>query len=212
MPCLTSPRVPQSRPRRRQAPKRRYAGRNSMTASRYHDIYARWQRDPEGFWGEAAQGHRLVRQAEEGVRQGRRHLRPLVRRRHLQHLLQRARPPRRRRPRPAARADLRFAGHQHPADLHLWPHAVRGADARRDAARLRRQKGRHRHSLYADGAGGGVRDAGLRAHRRHPLGGVRRLRGQGTRHPHRRLQAEADPVGELRHRRRARHSLQTVAG
>ena len=24
-------------------------------ASRYHDIYARWQRDPEGFWGEAAQ-------------------------------------------------------------------------------------------------------------------------------------------------------------
>ncbi|MGB7257862.1 MAG: AMP-binding protein, partial [Pseudolabrys sp.] len=23
-------------------------------ASRYHDIYARWQRDPEGFWGEAA--------------------------------------------------------------------------------------------------------------------------------------------------------------
>ncbi|HVV63779.1 MAG TPA: propionyl-CoA synthetase, partial [Pseudolabrys sp.] len=24
-------------------------------ASRYHDTYARWQRDPEGFWGEAAQ-------------------------------------------------------------------------------------------------------------------------------------------------------------
>jgi propionyl-CoA synthetase len=24
-------------------------------SSRYHDIYARWQRDPEGFWGEAAQ-------------------------------------------------------------------------------------------------------------------------------------------------------------
>jgi propionyl-CoA synthetase len=23
--------------------------------SRYHDVYARWQRDPEGFWGEAAQ-------------------------------------------------------------------------------------------------------------------------------------------------------------
>ena len=22
--------------------------------SRYHDVYARWQRDPEGFWGEAA--------------------------------------------------------------------------------------------------------------------------------------------------------------
>ncbi len=24
-------------------------------SSRYHDVYARWQRDPEGFWGEAAQ-------------------------------------------------------------------------------------------------------------------------------------------------------------
>ena len=23
-------------------------------SSRYHDIYARWQRDPQGFWGEAA--------------------------------------------------------------------------------------------------------------------------------------------------------------
>src|ERR1700757_2649284 len=22
-------------------------------SSRYHDVYARWQRDPEGFWGEA---------------------------------------------------------------------------------------------------------------------------------------------------------------
>ena len=24
-------------------------------SSRYHDVYARWQRDPQGFWGEAAQ-------------------------------------------------------------------------------------------------------------------------------------------------------------
>src|SRR4051794_10731358 len=24
-------------------------------ASRYHEVYARWQRDPQGFWGEAAQ-------------------------------------------------------------------------------------------------------------------------------------------------------------
>ena len=24
------------------------------STSRYHDVYARWQRDPEGFWGEAA--------------------------------------------------------------------------------------------------------------------------------------------------------------
>ena len=25
------------------------------STSRYHEVYARWQRDPEGFWGEAAQ-------------------------------------------------------------------------------------------------------------------------------------------------------------
>jgi propionyl-CoA synthetase len=27
---------------------------DAKTASRYHDVYARWQRDPEGFWAEAA--------------------------------------------------------------------------------------------------------------------------------------------------------------
>ena len=25
-----------------------------LRTSRYHDVYARWQRDPQGFWGEAA--------------------------------------------------------------------------------------------------------------------------------------------------------------
>src|SRR5688572_12460836 len=30
---------------------------NAMLAkSRYHEIYARWQRDPSGFWAEAARG------------------------------------------------------------------------------------------------------------------------------------------------------------
>ncbi len=24
------------------------------STSRYHEVYARWQRDPQGFWGEAA--------------------------------------------------------------------------------------------------------------------------------------------------------------
>jgi propionyl-CoA synthetase len=27
---------------------------DAKTTSRYHDVYAQWQRDPEGFWGEAA--------------------------------------------------------------------------------------------------------------------------------------------------------------
>ena len=29
-------------------------------ASRYHEIYAQWKADPEGFWAEAAEGDRLV--------------------------------------------------------------------------------------------------------------------------------------------------------
>ena len=48
-------------------------------------------------------------------------------------------------------------------------------------------QGRPRHHLHADGAGGGDRHAGLRADRRGPFGGVRRLRRQGARDPHRRL-------------------------
>ena len=43
------------------------------------------------------------------------------------------------------------------------------------------------------------------------LGGVRRLRGKGARDAHRRRQAEADPLGELRHRGRARRPLQAAA-
>ena len=45
-----------------------------------------------------------------------------------------------------------------------------------------------------------VAHAGLRAHRRGAFGGVRRLCAEGARHPHRRRQAEGDPVRELRHR------------
>ena len=59
--------------------------------------------------------------------------------------------------------------------------------------------------------GSGVRHARLRAHRRHPFGRVRRLRGEGTRDPHRRLQAEADPVRVLRHRAGPRRALQAAA-
>ena len=180
--------------------------------SRYHDVYARWQRDPEGFWGEAAAGDRLVSRsrrrsstrmpASTAAGSPAASATPATTRSTATSLAGRN---------DQAGADLRFAGHQHQADLHLRPHAVRGAIARRHAARLRRQQRRRRHPLYADGAGGGVRHAGLRAHRRHPFGGVRRLRGQGARHPHRRRQAEGDPVRELRHRRRARRALQAAA-
>src|SRR6478735_11945627 len=34
---------------------RRGSSAMDARASRYHEVYARWQRDPQGFWGEAAQ-------------------------------------------------------------------------------------------------------------------------------------------------------------
>ncbi len=55
-----------------------------------------------------------------------------------------------------------------------------------------RRQGRPRPDLHADGSGGGVRDAGLRAAGRDPLGGVRRLRRAQPRRAHRRRPAEAD--------------------
>ena len=56
-----------------------------------------------------------------------------------------------------------------------------------------------------------VGDAGLRADRRGAFGGVRRLRAEGACHPHRRLHAEGHPLRELRHRGGARHCLQAAA-
>ena len=64
--------------------------------SRYHEVYARWQRDPEGFWAEAAQAIDWIKPPTKVFDPQRRRLWPLVRRRRLQHLLQRARPPCRR--------------------------------------------------------------------------------------------------------------------
>ena len=56
-----------------------------------------------------------------------------------------------------------------------------------------------------------VGDAGLRAHRRDPFGGVRRLRRQGARHPHRRRRAQAGAHRELRRRAGAARRIQAPA-
>ena len=52
--------------------------------------------------------------------------------------------------------------------------------------RPRRQGGRPRRHLHADGPGGGRRHARLRAHRRHPQRGLRRLLRRGAARPHQR--------------------------
>ncbi len=56
-------------------------------SSRYQEVYAQWQRDPQGFWAEAAKDIDWYEPAKKVFDPGRRHLRPLVHRRHLQHLL-----------------------------------------------------------------------------------------------------------------------------
>ena len=137
--------------------------------SRYHEVYARAHARPGRLLGRGRAGHRLVRAGEKRVRHGGRHLRPLVHRRH-----------------PATPATTRSTAmwsagaptsprssttppSPTQARHHLWRTAARGRDARRDPAGFRRHERRPRHPLYADGAGGAVRHARLRAHRRDPL-------------------------------------------
>ena len=67
---------------------------------------------------------------------------------------------------------------------------------RQCAEGARRQEGRPRHDLHADDPGSGLRDAGLRAHRRDPFRRVRRLFAGLACRPHRGRQ-----VGRRHHRR-----------
>ena len=186
--------------------------KTNAKSSRYHEVYARWQRDPEGFWAEAAQEidwiekPKTVFDRNAGV-YGRWFPDGVCNTcynavdRHVE--AGRG---------DAARHHLQLAGHQHQADHHLRRTADQDRNARRHPApQLRRRQRRPRHPLHADGAGGGGGDARLRAHRRSAFGGVRRLCAERARHPHRRRQAQGDPVGELRHRSRPRHPLQAAA-
>ena len=64
--------------------------------SRYHEVHARSLGDPEGFWAEAAREIDWIEPAKKIFDPAMGAVRPLVRRRRGQHLLQRARPPCRR--------------------------------------------------------------------------------------------------------------------
>ena len=82
---------------------------NVHDKSRYHEVHARSLADPEGFWGEAAREIDWIEPAKKVFDPGDGPLWPLVRRRGGQHLLQRAGPPCRGRPRRPGGADPRFA-------------------------------------------------------------------------------------------------------
>ena len=63
----------------------------------------------------------------------------------------------------------------HGSQDHIPAVARQGQPPRERAQEARRQEGRPRHDLYADDPRGRLRHAGLRAHRRDPFGGVRRV-------------------------------------
>ena len=94
---------------------------------------------PAGLLGRGGARDRLDREAQDHFRSQRRHLRPLVSRRRLQHLLQRRRPPCRCRARRAGGDHLRFPARRRKAHHHLSPPADRDAGARLGAARPRRR-------------------------------------------------------------------------
>ena len=181
-------------------------------ASRYPETYARWQSRPGGILGRGRRGDRLVQAGRRrcSIPQAGVYGRWFVGR-GVQHLLQRGRPAcadgaaSRRRSSTTARSPDTKRTH------HLCRAAGRGGDAGRRAAGFRRAEGRPRHRLHADDPGGADRHAGLRPHRRDPLGGLRRLCGQGTRDPHRRRQPKAHPLRVLRHRAATRGALQAAA-
>jgi phenylacetate-CoA ligase len=95
--------------------------------------------------------------------------------------------------------------------IYLRRPARRGRHARRRAARQGVAKG-DRVIVYMPMVPEAViGDARLRAHRRGPFRGVRRLRRQRAGDAHRRRQAEADPLRLLRHRAGPCRRLQAAA-
>ena len=182
-----------------------------MRSTSFDAVYGRSIDDPEGFWGEAA---RALDWDVPPQRVLDRDASPLARwfpDGRAQHVPQRARPPRRRRPRRPGRADLRQPRHGHAAHLQLRRVARRGRAAGRRAAGPRRRARRPRHPLPADGAPGADGHAGLRAPGRDPLGRVRRLRRARARRAHRRCPAARRAVRVLRPRGGAHGRLQAAA-
>ena len=180
--------------------------------SRYHEVYARSMRDPEGFWGEAAQAidwyepAKKVFDKDAGV-YGRWFTGAVV-----QHLLQRDRPPRGARPR--ATSPRSSTTRRSPAPSASSPMRSCCDEVQTLAAILQDfgvSKGDRvilympmvpeaLFAMYACARIGAIHSV--------VFGGFARERARDA---HRRLQAEADPLGLLRHRGRARRPVQAAA-
>ena len=149
--------------------------------------------------GRARQAHRLdqaLHQGEEHLVRSASRLDQVVRGRGDQRRAELHRPPSCEARRPGRHHLGRRRSQGRPQD-HLSRAARTSVPLRQCAQSARRQEGRPRHHLSADDPRGDVRDARLRAHRRRPLGGVRRLLAGFARRPHRGCE-----VGRRHHRRR----------
>ena len=91
---------------------------------------------------------------------------------------------------------------------HLSRAARAGLPARQRAQGPGRQEGRPGHDLHADDPRDGLRDARLRADRRDPFGGVRRLLAGQPRRPDQRLRQQARDHHRRRQARRPQHPAQ----
>ena len=155
-----------------------WAKRAFVDDAKYQAMYERSIADPERLLGRARQAHRL----DQALHQGEEHLLRSAPR--LDQMVRGRRAQRRRRT--ASTATSRSAATRSrssgkatiPRTTARSPTASCTHEVCRFANVLksaRRQEGRPRHHLPADDPGGRLRDARLRAHRRDPFGGVRRL-------------------------------------
>ena len=177
--------------------------------------------EPGAVLGAPGQGAPVAQAVAEGARVEA-PLREVVRRREAQRLRQLPGPPRRG-PAPQQGRDHLGGRARRQPRADLPGPLARGQPLRRRAPAPRRQEGRHRHHLHADDPGAPDRDARLRAHRRAPQRGVRRVRarvaprpdqrlqGQGRDHGRRQLPARrAGPAQEEHRRRRSRSARRST--
>ena len=184
------------------------------TTAKYQEMYARSIKDPNGFWAEEAKrihwyrtpskiknvsfgpDNVSIKWFEDGV---------------TNVVLQLRRPPSAQ----AREADRDHLGRRRPEgrqEDHLPGAARRGVPDGQHPAQPQRREGRSRHHLHADDPRGRLRDARLRAHRRDPFGGVRRLLAGFARRPHRGLQVERRDHGGRRPARRPQGAAQGQRG
>ena len=166
-----------------------WASRAFLNNEKYLAMYKRSVDDPALFWGEM--GKRIdwikpytkVKNTSYAPEQ---RVDQMVRGRHAQRLRQLRRSP----PEDPRRPDRHHLGGRRPdpgREDHLPPAARARLQIRQRAESQRRQEGRPRHRLSADDPRGGLRDPGLRPHRRGALRGVRRLLARQHRGAHQRL-------------------------